>query len=150
MFWSSPEIRRAISAAYAALFHFILTQAADSVVGARYRGEVRYALANRSVSRVALRGLCLAVAKPVLPERLRPHVSAQRFGTSMRLFGGAFPQRQDRRHEADYDPSVSFVRADAEVAIAAARGTIELFLACDGGERQAFLARLLFAGRGRG
>jgi hypothetical protein len=44
------EIRRAISAAYYGVFHFVLAQAADMYVGAKYRGDPRYALAYRSIS----------------------------------------------------------------------------------------------------
>jgi hypothetical protein len=32
------------------VFHFVLAQAADMYVGAKYRGDPRYALAYRSIS----------------------------------------------------------------------------------------------------
>jgi hypothetical protein len=65
------EIRRAISAAYYALFHFILSKAADEFVGVEYRASPHYALAYRSITHAALRDQCLLVTKSTVPEKLK-------------------------------------------------------------------------------
>jgi hypothetical protein len=144
------ELRRAISAAYYGLFHFILTQAADAYVGATRRADPRYALVYRSIQHGGLRALCLEVRKPILPEKFVPYAPHKGFGRDIRLFAAALKNLQDKRHDADYDPAISFVRNDAESAIDSARIAIERFKTASAMERQAFLALLLFSVRGKG
>jgi hypothetical protein len=143
------ELRRAISAAYYGIFHFILTQAADAYIGATYHSEPRYALAYRSISHGGLRALCLDVIKPSMPDKLKPYVPIAGFGPEIRVFAAALANLQDRRHDADHDPSISVVRKDAQIAIDTARSAIGRFRSADMADRQAFLALLVFSVRGR-
>jgi hypothetical protein len=55
---TETDFRRAISAAYYAVFHFCLTCAADMVSGAASRSTPRYCVVYRSIDHKALRGLC--------------------------------------------------------------------------------------------
>jgi hypothetical protein len=143
------EIRRAISAAYYGLFHFTLARASDEFVGAKYQSAPRYALAYRSISHPGLRSLCVDVAKTTAPEKLKPYMPAAGFGRDIRMFAAGLVNPQDKRHAADYDPSISFARQDAEAAISTARTAIERFQLASGAERRDFLALLLFAARGK-
>jgi hypothetical protein len=144
------EIRRAISAAYYALFHFTLNKASDEFVGVRHRATPQYALAYRSISHAGLRDQCLLVTKTTIPDRLKPFVPPAGFGRDLRIFGTTLPELQDKRHLADYDPSANFVRAEAESMIAFAALGMARFASADPAERRAFLALLLFPARGRG
>lgn len=144
------EIRRAISAAYYGVFHFVLTQVADRYIGATLHADPRYALVYRSIQHGGLRALCLEVKKPGVTEKLKPYVPIAGFGRDIRLFAAALANLQDRRHDADYDPSVSFVRKDAVSAIDAARSAIARFKSAERGDKEAFLALLLFPARGKG
>ena len=67
------DLRRAISTAYYGLFNFVLTAAADMVVGEEERSTSRYSLAYRSVDHKRLRDLCSQLGRtrpqnvPLLP-----------------------------------------------------------------------------------
>jgi len=141
------ELRRAISTSYYGVFHFVLAQAADMHIGAKYRAKPRYALVYRSISHTWLRSLCLDVAKANAPAALKAFLPVGGFGQDLRKFALATANLQDRRHTADYDPSVNFVRRDAQSAIAAARSAVAQFLALSIEERRLFLALLLFPQR---
>jgi hypothetical protein len=144
------EIRRAISAAYYALFHLTLTKASDEFVGARHRATPQYALAYRSISHAGLRDQCLLVTKTTILDRLKPFVPPAGFRRDMRMFATALPELPDKRHIADYDPSATFTRSEAESMIALAALGMARFASADAAERRAFLALLLFPARGRG
>lgn len=147
------ELRRAVSAAYYGVYHFVLKQAADEYVGARY-GRMfppapQYVLAYRSVSHMAVHSLCSELKKPNLPEKLRGFDEPKKFGPDLRRFSASFVDLQERRHSADYDISVAFSRTQAISTIALARTAIECFEALSRPERQIFLALLLFPLRGK-
>jgi hypothetical protein len=55
---SQADLRRAISTAYYAVFHFSLTAAADMVCGVGDRSAAGYSLVYRSVDHKTLRSLC--------------------------------------------------------------------------------------------
>jgi hypothetical protein len=97
------DLRRAISAAYYAVFHATLTQAADLFVGRTKRSESRYGLVYRSIGHKQLRELCEIVRKPKLSARYVPHAPASGFGPNIPAFA-AFIELQEKRHSADYDP----------------------------------------------
>ncbi len=143
------ELRRAISSSYYGIFHFVLAQAADTHIGAKYRASPRYVLAYRSISHTWLRALCAEIIKPTVSAALKPFLPAGGFGADMRGFARVTSDLQERRHAADYDPATMFVRGDAESAISAARVAVGLFHACPLKERQLFLTLLLFPPRGR-
>ena len=52
------DLRRAISNAYYAVFHAVVTQAADELVGKTNRTTPRYALVYRSIDHSSLRKVC--------------------------------------------------------------------------------------------
>jgi hypothetical protein len=66
------------------------------------------------------------------------------------MFATVLTKLQEKRHGADYDPSASFVRADAETIIVLSRAGMARFAGADAAERRAFLALLLFPARGSG
>lgn len=145
------EIRRAISAAYYGLYHFVLKQAADEFVGARYGTQSPpapvYVLAYRSASHTWLHSLCADVAKLNVPDRLKVYLNGGSFGSDLRKFASGLADLQEKRHTADYDPSTSLNRTQALSAIASARSAIGLFQAVPLAERRLFLALLLFPPR---
>src|ERR1051326_8403917 len=60
------DVRRAISAAYYAVFHATLAAAADQFVGVTKRATSQYALVYRSVDHKTLRELCLEAKRTQL------------------------------------------------------------------------------------
>jgi hypothetical protein len=63
------DLRRAISTAYYALFHAVLTEAADDLMGSTQRQSARYALVYRSIDHRAIRDRCNDLKKPQPPAK---------------------------------------------------------------------------------
>jgi uncharacterized protein (UPF0332 family) len=141
------DIRRAISAAYYAIFHATITAAVDQFVGVTNRDRSRYGLVYRSVSHAWLRDLCKEVQKPTLSNRFKPYAPSIGFGPNITTFAAAVVELQEKRHSADYDVMVRVNRSDAALAIATARAALKRFSKASRTRRLAFLSLLLFQPR---
>lgn len=141
------DVRRAISAAYYAVFHHVAAASADEMIGKTLRQTSRYTLAYRSIDHRALRELCDIVRKSTLPPKWAPHAPANGFGNNLAAFAAGLLELQDKRHEADYDPSVRVKTADALSAVRTARSAIRRFEKASQNRRKAFLTLLLFQPR---
>jgi hypothetical protein len=141
------DIRRAISAAYYAVFHFTLAEAANQFVGKTKQSTRQYGLVYRSVDHGALYQLCTDAAKPTLPPKLALHVPQGKFGRDIQQFAGLILELQRKRHSADYDPSIRVKTSDALLAARAARNALARFNAASAVERESFLSLLLFKPR---
>jgi uncharacterized protein (UPF0332 family) len=127
------NLRRAVSAAYYAVFHFMLRAAADLVVGAATRRSSPkiYARAYRAIEHGDLRRL-------KNPQSRDPNIT--------RLSTSAVKLQQDR-HEADYDPLHRVSKADAISSVRLARSAITCFEDAPADEKKACLTLLLFRER---
>lgn len=141
------DLRRAISAAYYAVFHFVLTAAADEFVGVTKKTTRRYTLVYRSIDHRALRDLCSEAKKPQLTAKYGKYAPSNGFGPNIQAFASAVLELQEKRHSADYDPSSRVKTSDVRLAIATARSAIRRFERASPGRRGAFLALLLFPPR---
>jgi uncharacterized protein (UPF0332 family) len=130
------DLRRAVSAAYYAVFHAIASAAADSVVPANKRATEEYARVYRSINHGALRKLC---------ERVR--AKNFDFENDIREFAAAVADLQEKRHSADYDPLFKTTISDTILTIAAARTAISQFEDGPAEGRAYFLSLLLFPPR---
>jgi hypothetical protein len=92
---TQADLRRAISTAYYAVFHFCLTAAADMIVGASARSSARYSLVYRSVDHARLRGICeqLKVTKRHEDLPFIPTGGYGKIGDFARLAGSLYEQR---------------------------------------------------------
>lgn len=141
------DLRRAISSAYYAVFHAISAAMADEFVGVTKRAAKLYALAYRGVDHRALRDLCNAAKNPQLPPKYRSYAPATGFEPDIQVFASLFKDLQERRHEADYDPSDRINTSDAMLAITTARNAITRFRRASELQRVAFLTLLAFPPR---
>ena len=141
------DVRRAISAAYYAVFHHVLTAAADEVIGAVHRKADRYALVYRSIAHRTLRDLCEEVGKPAPAKKYRSHVPTRGFGPNLPVFASGLVELYEKRHGADYDPSIRVKTSDALSAIKTARSAIRRFDRANPLRRKTFLTLLLFPPR---
>jgi hypothetical protein len=126
------DLRRAISAAYYAAFHFTLMTLADLFVGKTNRSTSRYALIYRSVDHARLRKLC---------DDMRPTPAG--LGPHLRTFASGVIQLQQKRHWADYDTLFRANRSDAKLTVSDARAALVEFENADVACREAFLTLLL-------
>lgn len=141
------NLRRAISAAYYGVFHYLLASVADEFVGVGGRGTPRYALVYRSIDHGAVRELCAEAKKQSMPAKYAKYVPGGAFGLELQTFAGAFLELQERRHSADYDPSVRIKLSDARLAIATARSAVAQYGGADEDQRKRFLTLLAFRPR---
>lgn len=138
------DIRRAISAAYYAVFHATISRAADQFVGVTLRNSVEYGLVSRSIDHAAIRRLCEDLQKASLPGKYGAYLPAGGLDAGIMAFAEIFPDLQQQRHAADYDPLLRFVTADARGVIGTARSAIARLDAAPAAHRKAFLFLLLF------
>jgi hypothetical protein len=141
------DIRRAISAAYYAMFHATITAAADQFIGVTNRDRSRYGLVYRSVSHAWLRELCKEVQKPTLSNKFKPHAPSNGFGANITAFAKAVVELQEKRHAADYDVMIRMNKSDAIVAINTAKAALRRFNQANKTRRVAYLSVLLFPPR---
>lgn len=141
------DVRRAISAAYYAVFHALLTAAADELIGKTKRSSPEYALAYRSMDHRWLKELCAEVGKPQPGKKLAALMPAGGFGPNLQALATAVVELQERRHEADYNPLIKVKTADALLAIRTARSALRRFDRTPAAKRKRFLTLLVFQPR---
>ena len=131
------DLRRAVSAAYYAMFHRIAVCCARSLIGT----------ANTNLSMKvwphAYRGLDHNLAKKQCDKNLTS------IGFSRRIvdFASEFVRLQPRRHLADYDPDARFTKKEVEGDVFMAAVSIDMFDDASEEERRAFAAWVLFRER---
>jgi hypothetical protein len=141
------DLRRAISSAYYAVFHAILTEGADEFVGRTQRQTPRYELVYRSIDHRVLRRLCEDVARDDLPKKLSQYEPPGGFGQELKGFAAAMVDLQERRHLADYGPLFRADVSGARLAVATARTALSSLRNMSSARRKAFLTLLLFSPR---
>jgi hypothetical protein len=141
---TQADLRRAISTAYYAVFHFCLTAAVDLVLGSSTRQTSAYAFVYRSVDHKTLRGLCRQLSQST-PQNV-PIVPSIGFG-DIANFARVTDNLYGQRLLADYDPSASFTDVEAKLAISGATQAITWFNGSSAVQQNAFLVMLLFRQR---
>ena len=134
------DIRRAISAAYYAMFHATITAAVDQFIGITNRDTSRYGLVYRSVSHAWLRDLCKEVQKPTPSSKFKPYAPSNGFGSNITAFAAALVELQEKRHAADYDVMIRMNKSDAVLAISTAKAALRRFGKSSKAERVAYLS----------
>ena len=152
------KVRRSISTAYYALFHFLLEEAARMIVGSTSGLSRRRRVFMRLFTH---KGILTAVGKirgqnvdPSVAEFLRPPSEqdlpfvAPPFARDMAL---AFQDAQAKRHDADYDLNKALFVDDAELLIerveAAIAGWREARMDSDKDFKRAFWLLMLMKGQ---
>jgi hypothetical protein len=138
------DLRRAVSAAYYAVFHAALILAADQFVGVSKRATSQYSLVYRSVDHRSLRDLCVEVAKQNMASRFTGHIPGNGFGSEMQKFATIVLELQRKRQSADYDPFIRVEKSDAQLAVSISRSALMSFRSASAEGREAFLSLLLF------
>ena len=130
------ELRRAVSAAYYALFHALARCCADTLVGATPARRSRQAWRQtyRALEHGHARNQC---ANQSVMDRFPPQIQD---------FSELFVGMQRLRHTADYDPDpeIDFARAHIMQLITEISSTITAFQSVDVIDRRAFAIFVLF------
>ena len=126
------QLRKAISAAYYAMFHALARNNADTLIGAspRFRRLTAWTQTYRALDH--------GFARRQINRGLTG------FASEIQDFGDAFVALQEERHRADYDPIAQFTRFETVQLIDRAANAITAFTNADPTQRKAFAAHVLF------
>ena len=131
------ELRRAISAAYYALFHALALCGANALAGssAANRGRPPWQQAYRALEHGHARNQCDDIAV------------MNGFPAEIREFGRRFVSMQRQRQLADYSPSETYSRAWVMQLIDETETVIAAFETASSGDRRAFALHVLLRRR---
>jgi hypothetical protein len=118
-------VRRSISTAYYALFHFLLEEATYRVVGASTPLTRRRRIVARAFTHTGMRFALEKVQKPNLAGPLQGYFGLQQPPAFARVMGQAFSHAQELRHEADYDLNASLSETDALLLLSEVQTAIQ-------------------------
>jgi uncharacterized protein (UPF0332 family) len=141
------DLRRAISSAYYAVFHAVLSAAADRFVGRERRSGSLYSLAYRSVNHTTLLKVCEEVGKPTPSKKYEPYFPTNGFGQEILRVATAVALLREKRDKADYEPMFVADPTDVSVILKEARTALESLEAASEEQRVMFLGMLLFQPR---
>lgn len=117
---SDAQRRRAVSTAYYALFHHVLRAAAQRFVGMGHETTAGYAILYRGFDHRRMKDVCEALQVSTLSDRYQRLLHKASASQDARDFAGVFPNLQDARHRADYDPAYQLPLSEASFLIDAA------------------------------
>jgi hypothetical protein len=131
---AQPYLKRAVSTAYYALFEALARECADSLVGTgRARGTSTWAL-YRALEHGFAKNACSQAKNLSLP-------------ASIVAFADTFTALQEQRHQADYDPTARFSRAEVIDLINSAETAIRSLRSAKRIERRDFAVLVLLRRR---
>lgn len=105
------SLRRAVSAAYYALFHLLTSEAADRLITGPGREFLR-AVLRRAFDHATMKETCREIVKPNAG-KLAKGMDGIAVPVALKDVAEAFVELQQARHEADYDSFRTFTRAEA-------------------------------------
>lgn len=138
------NLRRAVSASYYGLFHFLVDQSCGAALGRAPADAPYRRVLARSFEHSAMKVACQSFGSGTLKEVIQRSLpTTYSIDEQTRQIATAFIQLHELRHSADYDLTRSFSRAEVAAAIDLAKTSIQEFEAGDiGQERRFFLACL--------
>jgi hypothetical protein len=132
---AQPYLKRAVSTAYYALFEALARECADSLVGAgRARGTSTWGQVYRALEHGFAKNACSQAKNLSLP-------------ASIIAFADTFTALQEQRHQADYDPTARFSRAEVIDLINSAETAIRSLRSATRTERRDFAVLVLLRRR---
>lgn len=114
------NLKKAVSAAYYALFHLLCREAAARLVSGPGREGLRQAL-GRAFVHAEMKTVAKAFGSGALPAPLRHAMSGANPGPALRRLANRFVVLQEKRHAADYDLASRFSRAEVRALVVDAR-----------------------------
>jgi hypothetical protein len=132
---AQPYLKRAVSTAYYALFEALARECADSLVGTgRARGTSTWGQVYRALEHGFAKNACSQAKNLSLP-------------ASIVASADTFTALQEQRHQADYDPTARFSRADVIDLINSAETAIRSLRSATRVERRDFAVLVLLRRR---
>lgn len=144
------SLRRAVSAAYYALFHLLVDAASREVVSGQGQEVLRQQV-GRSLGHTDMKKACQAWAgwNPGSPAQPLGRLVPSGPDSRVVILSSAFVELQQARHEADYDLSRRFSRSDVLALVGLAQEAFQAFseMPKHYEHKRIFLLSLIFHGR---
>lgn len=136
-------LRRAMRTAYYALFHRILQEGADRLVGdtEELRRSKSWSLVYRAFNHGTMAERCGQVTQPPAP------FNRSDFPAAVCFVATAFKTLQNERHRADYDPAALFEVEGVQGRVETARNAINRLDELKTADSALFVTFLLFGAR---
>lgn len=131
---TQANLRRAHSSAYYALFHCLARDCADTLLGGT----------GAAKSRGAWRQTYRALEHKKSKDACRNRAWVAKFPQPIADFANAFVSMQEKRHLADYDPTIRLTKSEVTTDIALSEQAIKDFKIQPIKDRRAFCAYVLF------
>lgn len=132
-----PDLRRAQSTIYYAMFHALARQCADGLIG----------VSKNSHSKPAWRQVYRALDHGPAKTACADQKTVSKFPTGIQKFATVFREMQEKRNNADYDPQCTLKRSEVLNDIETADTTIKGFASASAKDKTAFCAFVLFRRR---
>lgn len=126
------NLRRAVSTAYYALFHYLVDEVCRAQIGTQNsQKEHRYVLA-RAFAHTSMKDACVSFAGGTLKEAIIKGLPRDANGNysipiEIRSIAATFVELQEKRHLADYDLSETFFKVEVLRLIEQANLDVESF-----------------------
>lgn len=140
------NLRRAVSSAYYAVFHFLIDQSCRNVMGALHAQREYRQVLGRAFSHSSMKNACESFAGGTLKASVRRGLPGS-FVVPPRVqqIANDFIDLQYARHQADYDLTQRFARKDVLALINQAETAIETFRQLGASDEKAFFLACLWA-----
>jgi hypothetical protein len=144
------NLRRALSSAYYAVFHFLIEDVCRVQFGAAHSQQAYRAVLGRAFSHNVMNAACVSFAGGTLKNAVikgLPRNAVGNYGIQPTIMDIAsiFTEMQDKRNLADYDRSERFKRSDVLLLIDSAKKAVAKFDALPMSDDKRFFLACLWA-----
>ncbi len=144
------NLRRAVSSAYYALFHYLVDESCCLLFGSQHgQAAYRHAL-GRAFAHGVMKQACLSFAGGTWKDAVRKRLPCDATGkyavqASIRAIARAFAEWQEKRNLADYDRNERFKRSEVLLLVEQAKDRTARFTALPMSDDKRFFLACLWA-----
>lgn len=106
------SLRRAVSTAYYALFHFLVDEATRRMLGVGADRELLRGCLARAFNHSNMKKVAVQFSKSGVSTSLAPGLNGLAVQRGLKVVAETFAELQYVRHQADYDPTRRFTRSE--------------------------------------
>lgn len=141
------NLRRAVSAAYYALFHYLVDKSARQILGTAHEKLPYRNVLARAYSHSDLKRACKAFSGGTLTSSISKSLPDFKVPAEVKALAQALVDLQDQRHTADYDLSATFSRSTCSPLVKQVDAAITGFERMSNTNEKAFFLACLWAYR---
>lgn len=144
------SLRRAVSSAYYALFHFLIDRSVRSIVGTNPDDEPIRAIVTRRYLHKTMNSVCreTSLGKFSGKAALTLQTVPLEIPEALRDIASTFVELQSERHDADYDIGRRFTRGEATLLVERAAAAFDNWQSIASTQATRFFLIWLLVGRG--